>query len=203
MADGAAGQARPGGRTARTRESVMSALITELLEHGYAGTTMERIATRAGVAKTTLYRRWGGVDQIVLELFSDATADAIPVPDTGSFEDDLRELTRSAVDLLLNPLAREIFDVVVGEAVHNATARTALTEFFERRVRGGAVVVERAVQRGEVPEDTDAAEVIRQAGAPYFARVYVTGDRISQEDADRAAAVTALAARNGLLRRNP
>ncbi|MCD5316426.1 TetR/AcrR family transcriptional regulator [Kineosporia babensis] len=176
----------------------MGALVEELSEHGYSGTSMERIATRAGVAKTTLYRRWGGVDQIVVELFTDATATAIPVPDTGSFEGDLRELTRSAVGLLLDPLARAIFDIVVGEAVHNPVARTALTQFFDRRVRGGAIVVERAVQRGEVPADTDPAEVIRQAGAPYFARIYVTGDPISLQDADRAASVTALAAREGL-----
>jgi hypothetical protein len=41
--------------------------------------------------------------------------------------------------------------------------------------------------------------VIRQLGAPYYARLYITGDPIGVADADRAAAVTALAARHGVL----
>ena len=53
------GTARPGGRTARTRAAVFQAVIDELTEHGYVGTTVERVAARAGIAKTTIYRRLG------------------------------------------------------------------------------------------------------------------------------------------------
>ncbi|MFC7277618.1 TetR/AcrR family transcriptional regulator [Paractinoplanes rhizophilus] len=190
---------RPGGRTARTRTAVAAALQEELLEVGYAGTTIERIARRAGVAKTTLYRRWGSVGQLVVDLFHEAAAVEIPVADTGSLEGDLRALARSAVTLLLHPRSRAVFDIVVGEAVHDEAARAALTDFFAGRVANAAPIVARAVARGEIPANTDAAEVIRQLGAPYYARLYITGDPIGEADADRAAAVTAMAARAGLL----
>ncbi|MFF5297528.1 TetR/AcrR family transcriptional regulator [Paractinoplanes globisporus] len=177
-----------------------AALQEELLEVGYGGTTIDRIAKRAGVAKTTVYRRWGSVGQLVVELFAEAAGGRIPIADTGSLEGDLRALARSAVAVLLHPQSRAIFDVVVREAVHDPAARAALTDFFAGRVANAAPIVERAVARGEIPAGTDAAEVIRQLGAPYYARMYITGDPIGEADADRAAAVVSLAARAGLLK---
>jgi tetracycline repressor-like protein len=88
---------------------------------------------------------------------------------------------------------------VVSEAVHDPSARDVLTTFFAGRIENAAVIVRRAVDRGEVPAGTDAAEVIRLVGAPYYARLYITGEPIGFADADRAAAVVALAARTGLL----
>jgi AcrR family transcriptional regulator len=197
-ADGV-GSIRPGGRTARTRAAVAAAVQAELLEVGYGGTTIDRIAKRAGVAKTTVYRRWGNVSQLVVDMFADAASTQIPVADTGSIEGDLRELARSSVALLLNPVNRAIIDIVVSEAVHNPSARDTLTTFFTSRIENAAGIVQRAVDRGEVPAGTDAAEVIRLVGAPYYARLYITGDPIGMADADRAAAVVALAAKEGLL----
>lgn len=198
MADGV-GSVRPGGRTARTRAAVAAAVQAELVDVGYGGTTIDRIAKRAGVAKTTVYRRWGSVSQLVVDMFADAARAQIPVADTGSLEGDLRELARSSVASLLHPANRAVVDVVVSEAVHDPSAREVLTTFFAGRMENAAVIVRRAVDRGEVPAGTDAAEVIRLVGAPYYARLYITGEPIGPEDADRAAAVVALAARNGLL----
>jgi AcrR family transcriptional regulator len=199
MAVDGVGSVRPGGRTARTRAAVAAAVQAELLEVGYGATTIDRIAKRAGVAKTTVYRRWGSVSQLVVDMFADAARAQIPVADTGSIEGDLRELARSSVALLLNPANRAVIDIVVSEAVHNPSARDTLTTFFAARVANASVIVRRAVERGEVPAGTDAAEVIRLVGAPYYARLYITGDPIGMDDADRAAAVVALAARSGLL----
>jgi AcrR family transcriptional regulator len=182
---------------------VAAALQEELLEVGYAGTTIERIARRAGVAKTTVYRRWGSVGQLVVDLFDEAAAVEIPIADTGSLEGDLRALARSAVAALLHPRNRAVFDIVVREAIHDASARAALSDFFAGRVVNAAPIVARAVARSEIPAGTDAAEVIRQLGAPYYARLYITGEPIGEADADRAAAVVALAARAGLLVQTP
>jgi AcrR family transcriptional regulator len=190
---------RPGGRTARTREAVSAALQAELVEVGYASTSIDRIARRAGVAKTTLYRRWGSVGQLVVDVFAEAAGVSIPMPDTGTLEGDLREVARNAVALLQTPSVRAVVDVVVREAVHDQAARATLTAFFAHRVELASEVVRRAEARGEVPAGTDAAEVIRQLGAPYLSRFFVTGDPVGRQDADRAAAVAALAARSGLL----
>ena len=58
----APGTSRPGGRTARTAAAVFAAAINELSERGYDDISIETIAARAGVHKTTLYRRWHSKD---------------------------------------------------------------------------------------------------------------------------------------------
>ncbi|MEV8511046.1 TetR/AcrR family transcriptional regulator [Dactylosporangium sp. NPDC051484] len=193
------GTVRPGGRTARTRAAVAEALQAELLEVGYAGTTIERIAQRAGVAKTTVYRRWGSLTKLVIDVFSDTAGTRIPLPDTGTFEGDLRALGQASITLLCTPHLRAIVDVVVREAIHDPAARAALTGFFASRIAIGSALVDRAVNRGEAAPGTDAAEVIRLVGAPYYARAYITGEEIDPAVADRTAAMIALAAREGIL----
>lgn len=199
LASEGAGSVRPGGRTARTREAVAAALQEELLEVGYTGTSIDRIARRAGVAKTTVYRRWRSVGQLVVELFAEYAGVSMPIVDTGSIEGDLRALARSVVAVLTQPTIRAVFDIVVTEAVHDPAAGKALTDFFAHRLENAAPITSRAVARGEVPGGTDQAEVIRQLGAPLYARLYITREPITPADGDRAAAVTANAARAGLL----
>lgn len=50
---------RPGGRSARIRTQMLDAVRAELGEHGYDGLSMDAVAARAGVHRTTVYRRWG------------------------------------------------------------------------------------------------------------------------------------------------
>ena len=58
---------RPGGRSARVREAVLAATAAELSERGFAAMTIEDIATRSGVHKTTIYRRWSTLSQLVAD----------------------------------------------------------------------------------------------------------------------------------------
>ncbi|HTU08287.1 MAG TPA: helix-turn-helix domain-containing protein, partial [Trebonia sp.] len=69
-AAGAPGSLRPGGRTARTRAAVLRAAIEELNDSGYSEASVERVAQRAGVAKTTIYRRWGSLDGLLADMMA-------------------------------------------------------------------------------------------------------------------------------------
>src|SRR5690242_201393 len=80
---------RPGGRTARVATAVRDATLAELTEHGYAGLTVENVAERSGVHKTTIYRRWGGVDGLIVNALDLAAQDSWAPPDTGTLEGDL------------------------------------------------------------------------------------------------------------------
>ena len=66
---------RPGGRTARTRAAVFAATLNELVASGYTQASIEAIAERAGVHKTTIYRRWRTKDRLIAEALADAAAD--------------------------------------------------------------------------------------------------------------------------------
>jgi AcrR family transcriptional regulator len=193
----APGTVRPGGRTARTRAAVMAAVIEELSEHGYAGARLERVAARAGVAKTTIYRRWGSLDGLLADLMAERAAQEIPVPDEGDLGSDLRMLARHAVASVRDPAVRAALASIVAAAVQSPAAREVLTRFLAGRTAAMTVIVDRAVQRGEVPAGTDAAGVIRTVTALIYYRLFIAGERAGEDLADSTAAIATAAARAG------
>jgi AcrR family transcriptional regulator len=193
----APGMVRPGGRTARTRAAVMAAVIEELSEHGYAGARLERVAARAGVAKTTIYRRWGSLDGLLADLMTERAAQEIPVPDEGDLGSDLRVLARHAVASVRDPAVRAALASIVAAAVQSPAAREVLTRFLAGRTATMTVIVDRAVQRGEVAAGTDAAGIIRTVTALIYYRLFIAGEQAGEDLADSAAAIAAAAARAG------
>lgn len=193
------GTRRPGGRTARTRAAVLQAVISELVENGYADTTVERIAARAGVAKTTIYRRWGGLNGLLADLMAQYAAREIPVPDTGHFDSDLRALAREIVASLQHPAIRAAFGSIVAAAIQDQAAREVLSRFVAARTATMAVIVQRASQRGELPDGTDAAEVLQIVTAQIYYRLFIAGEQPGHAIADRTAATAAAAARANVL----
>lgn len=187
---------RPGGRTARVRVAVLSATVEELVRRGYFGTSVEAVAQRAGVSKATLYRGWGGRDGLLLaavEWYGVAQAD---VPDTGSFDEDLRYWARSIQRMLTSPTAGQL--VLAVFAGDPATTRPLRQRFWWSRLELVRPLVRRAVSRGEIPATIDVDEVVRHLGAPLYYRLLVLAEPVTEEAADLAAAVTAAAARAGV-----
>ncbi|MEV5830965.1 TetR/AcrR family transcriptional regulator [Spirillospora sp. NPDC052242] len=193
------GRVRPGGRTARVRDAVRGATLAELAEHGYRGLTVEGVAARSGVHKTTVYRRWGDADGLVADALEIASTEPWPIPDTGTLDGDLRALARLVRDGFADPREGPVSRAFVLAAGQSDAAAHALHRFFARRHEQSAVVVERAVARGDVPPGTDAAEVVRIAVAPLYYRLFVTGEPPDEAAADRAAAAACAAARAGAL----
>ena len=188
---------RPGGRTARTRAAALHATVAELAAHGYEELTVERVAARAGVHKTTLYRRWGGRRGLVADAVEAFAAGAVQVPDTGNVQEDLRRWARSIVAMLT---ARDSAAVV--RALFSTSETPEIRDLRQRfyRTRSAMVVpiVERAVARGELPAGTDAAEVIRQVGAPLYYRFLVIAEPLTAAVADLAADAALAAACDGV-----
>lgn len=192
------GTRRPGGRTARTRAAVLQAVIGELADNGYAGTTVERIAARAGVAKTTIYRRWGGLNGLLAALMAQYAAREIPVPDTGHLDSDLRALAREIVTSLQHPAIRAAFGSIVAAAIQDQEAQEVLARFIAARTATMTVIVQRASQRGDLPDGADAAEVLQIVTAQIYYRIFIVGEQPSHALADRAAVTAAAAARAGV-----
>jgi AcrR family transcriptional regulator len=189
---GSPGTARPGGRTARTRVAVLDAAFEALGERGYAELTMDRIAGRSGVHAATIYRRWGTVESIVADLFVDRST-RIPVPDTGSLPGDLRALARGIAAFYADRGHRALIEGAVVAAARRPDLAAVLGAFFEERCRETAPIVHRAVERGELPDDTDADEVMGALGAPFYYRLLISRRSIDTAFADSVAAATCAA----------
>ena len=175
----------------------MQAVVAELAENGYEGTTVERVAQRAGTAKTTIYRRWGGLDGLLADLMAEHAAREILAPDEGDLDGDLRVLARAVVASLADPAIRAAFGSMLAAAVQDPAARGVLSGFLAGRIARMAVIVDRAVGRGELPLDTDAAEVLRTMAILIYGRLFFSGEPPSSLMADSVAAAVAAAAHAG------
>ena len=203
-ADGVdAARRRPGGRTAEVRRTVLEATVTELLEHGFSGLTIDGVAARSGVNRTTLYRRWGNRESLVVDAVEVFAAEQADVPDTGDLDEDLRRWAHSIRRTLSGPVSGALVRAVLGGASDSAAPAKLRRRFW--LVRSALVVpmIERAVARGQLPTGTDAEEVIKHLGAPLYYRMLVIEEPVSRHAADLAAAATAAAAKAGVFVTRP
>ncbi|MEU0583768.1 TetR/AcrR family transcriptional regulator [Streptomyces sp. NPDC006132] len=199
MADGVEpGTVRPGGRTARVREAVLRAAEDALTEQGLTGLDLADIARRAQVGKTTVYRRWGTVTGLVADLLQDMAEQSAPRTETGSLLGDLTANARLVQRTLTDPRQGALFKALIAAATGDAKTAAALHRFYDIRVREWAPCVRQAVDRGEVPEGTDPHDVIRAVSAPLYYHLLISGGRLDETAADRAAEAAAIAARAGV-----
>jgi AcrR family transcriptional regulator len=189
---------RPGGRTARVRATVLEATVAELAAQGYSRLTVDGVAVRAGVNKTTLYRRWGSREALIVDAVETFAAAQAEVPDTGTVDEDLRRWAHSIRATLTGPVSGALVRAVFGGAGDSGPVHDLRRRFWITRVALVLPLVTRAVERGELPVGTDAEEVIKHVGAPLYYRMLVLDEPVTPEAADLAAAVTATAARAGL-----
>ena len=193
-------RARSVGRGPKVRAAVLAATLAELAERGYAGLTVENVARRAGVHKTTIYRRWGDCERLVVDALTDHVAMEVPIPDTGAVATDLREHARALVRWLTSPIGRAIMAATLSDAARVAELADVKRRYFEDRFQRAEPVIARAIARGELPADTDPTELVKALIAPIYLRLLVTADPIDDTTADQAAQAALAVARAGLLR---
>ena len=194
----APGTARPGGRTARTAAAVYAATIEELSERAYADISIETIAARAGVHKTTVYRRWGSKAELISRALIGTASSRIQVPDTGNVETDLRLLARAVQAVLSLPEGAAITRALIVGALASAEIAGLMEQFWAARLAAISVIVDRAVQAGQLPAGTDAAALMHAVAAPLYFQLLVTRALVTESDADLSAAAALTAAAAGV-----
>jgi AcrR family transcriptional regulator len=197
----APGTARPGGRTARIAESVFAAAIAELADRAYADISVESIAARAGVHKTTVYRRWGSKPELIRQALAGAAGTHIQVPDTGRADTDARMLARAVQAILAAPQGAAITTALIVGGLSSPEIAELMRQFWAGRLAAIEVIVARAVGRGELPPGTDPAAFMHAVSAPLYFRLLVTREPITEPDADAAADAALAAARAGVFSR--
>ena len=201
MRAGGTRSGQPPGRGPKVRAAVLAATLSELTETGYAAMTIENVAQRAGVHKTTVYRRWPSRERLVADAVTELAGTRVPFPDSDDIGADLRTLARSLVRFLGSPLGQAVTAVMQSDAGRIPEVADAQRRRFEERYRQAGPVIARAIARGELPPDTDPAEVVRNVLAPIYLRVLVSGEPITEIAADAAADAALAAARAGALSR--
>ena len=174
---------RPGGRSSRIRTAVLEAALAEVAERGSSRVSFESIAQRAGVHKATLYRRWRSPSALLLDALLARSDASVPVPDSGTLTDDLLEVLDSVRANLADPVGLAL--AVTTAATRDDEFRHGAHAFWEDRLARAGLLVERAMQRGEIRSDVDPRDVLELAIAPLFFRVLVRQEDIDEALVDR------------------
>lgn len=167
-------------RVRRSRTAVLAATTELLLERGWSGVSVDEIARRSGVAKTTIYRHWPAR----CDLMRDAcVALATPqvTPDTGNIRDDLIELTRDLARLLKEAEWSSVLPSIADAAERDRDIADMQRMQQKRYVRPFEVVLERAITRGELPEDSDVAVLVAALTGPLFFRRWFSREPLTED----------------------
>jgi len=160
-------------RVRRSRERVLATALELLSDNGVSGFTVEEVASRSGVAKTTIYRHWPSREALVLDAASRISA-VIRAPDTDSVVADVTTLLCNLARLLTT--AR--WSSVVPSIVDVAERDPEFAALHGRIQRGHAKplreVLDRAIDRGELPATTDSSHLVSALIGPLYYRRWFT-----------------------------
>jgi AcrR family transcriptional regulator len=160
-------------------DAIREAVLEELAEHGYGRMSIEGVARRAGVGKTTIYRRWDSKLQMVIDVVSAVAAQGLLLPDTGSLRSDLRAMLGVASMALRHPLASQIIPDLLAEAARNPDIAVTLEAALrDTQIGFTAMVLERAVNRGELPDNADGQLALDLAIGPLYWRLAVVRNKL-------------------------
>jgi AcrR family transcriptional regulator len=174
------------GRSEQARQAVLEAADGLLVERGFGGVTIEGIAASAGVAKQTIYRWWGTKTEILLDAFLEDATECLTPPDHGDLARDLRAYLRQLADFLSASDAGAVFRALLGQAQHDPAFGAVLrSRYLDEQRRRDRLPLERAAERGQLPDGVDQEAEVDQLVGPIFYRVLVTGDPVDQAFTDR------------------
>ena len=134
-------------------QRILDAAIEEYLACGAAGFTMDGVARRAGVGKSTVYLRWPDKETLLVESVA-ARSGSIEDVDTGSLRDDLVELAGNLMRFLLDPVGFAGLRVAV-ESVGTGTHQRVSSRLTEQHYQAAIQVFDRARARGEKIDEDD------------------------------------------------
>src|SRR3954453_23016234 len=170
----------------RTETAILDATRELLAESGVHGLTMEGVAARAGVAKTTVYRRWRSKDELALAVLIDMVEQVAAVPE----QDDTRAELVAFVEGAVRILGRTLMGRVMQGLVSELAASPELAKAFQERVvalRIGEVrrIVERGIARGDLREGVDLDLAHELLFGPIYYRLLLSGAPLEPGLAER------------------
>lgn len=175
-----------GPRTDDRTETIMRATLDLAREVGYARLSIEAVATRAGVGKHTVYRRWPSKGLLFLDSLLSLNEPVLDYPDTGEIVPDLRRQIHAAVDLLGTPPWGPLYRALVGEAQHDPAVAAGLNERFIRPQADKTIArLTAAKEQGQLSPDFDLELAMAILSGPLYFRFLINQEPVTYDYVDR------------------
>ena len=154
-------------RVARSRAAVLEATADLLGEVGHGGTTIEAIAERSGVAKTTIYRHWPRRAELLIDALYSRVEHAAFVP-SGDVREDLLGIAKGLATKLRNPKWSRMMATLIDAAESDPEIAELSAAFTQQRRELVRSVLDAGVERGELRADADTDEAAQLLGGALF-----------------------------------
>jgi AcrR family transcriptional regulator len=166
-------------RSAEADVAILQAVLDLLATTGLTQLSMDAVASRAGVGKATIYRRWRSKEALVVDAWR-TLIEPVATPDTGSLRGDIETI----VDGIVEKCETSGFDVlsqITAAARTDPALNDALRDFVATRRRPMLEMLRRGVERGELRPDIDLGLLYDALVGPLFYRLLLTQDDIDRD----------------------
>jgi AcrR family transcriptional regulator len=171
---------------ARTEQAILEATRELLAERGVQHLTVEGVAARSGVAKTTIYRRWRSKNDLALAVLLKMVEQIVEVPDLGNIRAELIGFVDGAVKILGKTLMGRVMQGLVSDlATDPELGRSFREQIVALRVSEIRRVIERAIDRGELRPDIDVDLIHEMLFGPVYYRLLLSGGELDAGLAER------------------
>ncbi|MFJ4779521.1 TetR/AcrR family transcriptional regulator [Streptomyces sp. NPDC088762] len=176
---------RTGGRLRNedAHHSVLEATAALLTEHGYGALTIEGVAKRANVAKSTVYRWWKSKPALVMDAYAHETNTRVPEPDTGTLPGDLTAFITDLYRIGNDPLRAKALTGLMAEAQLDPTFADPFRAWVHTRRELVTTLLTRAITRQEIPADTDLDHATDLIFGPFWYRLLIAHAPLDPTDA--------------------
>ncbi|MEU9978894.1 TetR-like C-terminal domain-containing protein [Streptomyces sp. NPDC051014] len=178
----------PGGPVLQdsVTEALATAFFEELASTGYARLSLDAVAKRAGAGKAAIYRRWPSKLEMSVALITAVAVDSAVPADTGTLRGDILVFLTEIADALRKPLFSRIVPDLLAESTRNRELRQALFTAVRDPRRGKAArMLDKAIERGELPADTDRELALDLLAGPLYWRLAVVQTSTAQDYLNR------------------
>lgn len=170
-------------RVARSRAAVLEATRSILRESGFTGATIEAIAARSGVARTTIYRHWAERNELVLDAFAFEKAE-VNFPATNDLRADLSFGLQTLARELQTSEWATLLAAMVEASERDAEFLTLSQTFMEARRKPLKDRLQLAIRQGEIGADFEVETLAAVLAGPLFYRRLLTHQQLRRPFVD-------------------
>lgn len=167
-----------------THQNILQATRELVDEIGFANLTIEGIAARAGVGKTTIYRRWPNKSSIVLDAFFEDISSTCSFADTGKVRQDIRRQLRKLVKELNGPTGCKVATLMANGQFDKEMAEAFRARWIERHRNDALTLIKRGMETGEIRKEADPEVLVDALYGPIYFRLLAGHAPLTQRLAD-------------------
>jgi AcrR family transcriptional regulator len=168
-------------RRADADNAILGATLELLTEVGVAGLSMDALAQRAGVGKATIYRRWDSKEALILDALR-MTTPPLPEPDEGNLRDDLFVYMDAVIECFSPGRGgSDVLPHLIDASCYDPHLRASLDEYTLSRQATIRMLLQRGIDRGELPPDVDVDLLVDVILAPFIYHHLLTGATVDSD----------------------